>query len=101
MKIVKAKIVKLQTDDDLIHAKADVKIGQEFIVDKDNTVEVELLDMKTETRHKKTLVRDIQNGYLFVELLEFGEEVKLADFIKDSMYDFILEKLDPDKMNKA
>lgn len=99
MKIVKAKVIKLESDDGLV--KFDSYIGKEYIVDVDEVVDVELISIEKETKHKKKMVLDVQGGYIPVELLEFGEEVKLADFIQDKIYDFILNYLDQDEMSKT
>lgn len=101
MKIVKARLVKKETEDKQMQVNPDIPDGKEYFVDLDVKQEFEFLNQETRVVHKKMMVRNVSGGYLPVELLEFGEEVKLSDFIQDVMWDKVLEQLDPNKMNKA
>jgi len=101
MKIVKAKLIKRETDDKLMQVNDDIPDGKEFIVDLDVKQVFELFNKECNIAHKKEMVKDVSGGFLPVELLELGEEIKLSDFIQDVMLDYILENADPNKIGKT
>ena len=101
MKIVKAKLIKRETDDKLMQVNDDIPDGKEFIVDLDVKQVFELFNKERNIADKKEMVKDVSGGFLPVELLELGEEIKLSDFIQDVMLDYILENADPNKIGKT
>lgn len=101
MKIVKAKLLKRETDDKLMQVNDDIPDGKEFFVDLDVKKHMEFFNKDCKIAHKKEMVKDVCGGFLPVELLELGEEVKLSDFIKDTMLNYILENADPNKIGKT
>jgi hypothetical protein len=101
MKIVKAKLVKRITEDKLMEVSLTIPDGKEFLVDLDVKMKMSFKNTEHNIIHEKEMVKDVRSGFLPVELLEFGEEVKLSDFIQESMWERILDNMKSSDMNRA
>jgi hypothetical protein len=69
MKIVKAKLIKRETDDKMMQVNSTVPDNAEYLVDLDEKKEYSFLNTEHNVTHKKEMVKDIRGGFLPVELL--------------------------------
>ena len=74
MKIVKAKLVKLITDDGLVSVEDDVEIGKEYLVDLDSMHVCEGYNHELDEIWSRLIIYDAFGGWLPRELIEFVEE---------------------------
>lgn len=70
MKIVKAKLVKLVTDDGLVCVHDNVPIGKEYLIDYDTMHVAQGHNTEKNVDWEKIIVFDLLGGWLPIELLE-------------------------------
>lgn len=74
MHLVMVRLKKSKTDDGFCEMHEDVKIGTEYLVDLDTLHDLDLLHIKTGTKHVKQVVSADNGRWLPMELLEVVNE---------------------------
>jgi len=72
--IVKAKLIKLKTDDGFFELFEDVDLGKEYEVDTSTIGEYEWYNTVHDVKFKKLMIEDVNGGLLPLEVLEFNKE---------------------------
>ena len=74
MRKVKAKLIKLTTDDGLMSMKDNVELGKIYTIDTDSLRNIQAFNFEKKVNHEKMMVMDIErNALLPMELLEIME----------------------------
>ena len=74
MRKVKAKLIKLTTDDGLMSMKDNVELGKIYTIDTDSLRNIQSFNFEKKVNHEKMMVMDIErNALLPIELLEIME----------------------------
>lgn len=71
MHLVKAKLIKHTTADELASFLDNIPLGKEYVIDLDTKREATLWNTEKQKEHIKTLVNEAETGlWMFFELLE-------------------------------